>query len=608
MINSVFVNTQGLYQRRRAFNKSYRNDFTCSLGELIPVYWEDLIPNTSWHVSTHALARFLPMISPIMDNIDIYVHFWQAPQRILLGDGFTDMITGESEDWPGVYFTPEHVLLNVSTELSLPLDDWNVETAATFHYLIGDGSIFDMLGYDFKLFFDADGEPVENKRKLNARKFCMYFRLLRNWYTNENIEPFSGFKSDTEIFDDPNSLADYPTSYDDGDISALIAHIVVGFYNEFDTAGFATHMWPKDYFTAALPTLQYGLPTYLPLGTEAPVKIPQQDVTLGAGVSDGIVMTIPNAGHALSDHYTMEAKGDGSQLNMSAIVNNNHEKVAYLSASMKGQLGDDDDLLIGTADLSEATAITINELRIANALQVFKEREMRYGRRAPEYYKGFFGVTPGDLRLQLPKFLGGGRIPVNISDVEQTSATEAGSPQGHLAGKGTALAAGFAKASTFTAEEALVLGVAWLMPKVTYAHCLSRHDTKINDRFDYYNPSFAHIGEQEVWNYEIFAGVFPGDDKEFGYQPRYTEYRFHANEMHGDFKGNLSYWTLGRIFDDEPALNGKFIYMQPKALNRIFAVREDTAGNTYRNVLCSFKFAVSVIQPLSRYGTPGLLA
>lgn len=605
MINSVFVNTQGLYQRRRAFNKSYRNDFTCCLGELIPVYWEDLIPNTSWHVSTHALARFLPMISPIMDNIDIYVHFWQAPQRILLGDGFTDMITGESEDWPGVYWTPDHVFLNLCTELHVDPSDPDYTDVA---YILGNGGIFDMLGYDVKLFFDENGDPTENPRKLNARKFCMYFRLLRNWYTNENIEPFSGFKSDTEIFDDPNDLADYPTSYDDGDISALIAHVVAGFFNEFGTAGFATHMWPKDYFTSALPTLQYGLPTYLPLGIEAPVTIPSQDVILRAGDQDLGLYVDAGDGMTSGSHYLTGVKATSPVGgNLQNIVSGGYQPVQSLGGHLEGVDGVADEV-VGTADLSEATAITINELRIANALQVFKEREMRYGRRAPEYYKGFFGVTPGDLRLQLPKFLGGGRIPVNISDVEQTSATEVGSPQGHLAGKGTALAAGFAKASTFTAEEALVLGVAWLMPKVTYAHCLSRHDTKNNDRFDYYNPSFAHIGEQEVWNYEIFAGVLPSGDKEFGYQPRYTEYRFHANEMHGDFKGNLSYWTLGRMFDEEPALNGKFIYMQPKALNRIFAVREDTDNHTYRNVLCSFKFAVSVIQPLSRYGTPGLLA
>ena len=189
MVNSVFVNTQGLYQRRRAYNMSYRNDFTCNIGEMIPVYWQDLMPNSSWSCRTHGLIRFLPLIAPIMDNIDFYIHFWQAPQRILYGEEFTKMITGEYEveDWDGVYFTPSSVL---STLEGLGAN------ISTLNYLTRDGSIFDMLGYDGTLF-----NPPSSGGKLNARKFCMYFRLLSNWYTNENIEPYDGFVEELQVFD-----------------------------------------------------------------------------------------------------------------------------------------------------------------------------------------------------------------------------------------------------------------------------------------------------------------------------------------------------------------------------------------------------------------------
>lgn len=582
MVNSVFVNTQGLYQRRRAYNMSYRNDFTCNIGEIIPVYLQDLMPNTSWSCRTHGLIRFLPLIAPIMDNIDFYIHFWQAPLRILYGEEFTKMITGEyeAEDWDGVYFIPSSIVTVLENDFSL--------TSSEVGYLTGNGSIFDMLGYDSKL--------MSSSGKLNARKFCMYFRLLSNWYTNENIEPYNGFSTHVEFFD---SLSFVPE--DSTDCSTLIAVIVYSFYNEYGTKGFAPHLWPKDYYTSALPTLQYGLPTYLPLGDTAPVQIPVQAAQLyqQQGLSDRAATSTP-----AQSAVTSATQGITSTLNIGSTP----------LQAIGGQLSGLDDQataipLVGTADLSEATAITINELRIANALQVFKEREMRFGRRAPEYYKGFYGVTPGDLRLQLPKFLGGGRIPVNISDIEQTSASVAGSPQGNLAGKGTAIAAGFARAHTFTAEEALVMGIGWLMPKITYANGLSRFDTKLNDRFQYYNPSFAHIGEQEVFNYEVYAGSYGTEtgSQEFGYQPRYTEYRFHANEMHGDFKGSLSFWTLGRIFQSQPALNRQFVYMQPRAMQRIFRVEFDIDDNMINNVLCSLKFSVAMLQPLSRYGTPGLM-
>lgn len=589
MVNSVFVNTQGLYQRRRAYNMSYRNDFTCNIGEMIPVYWQDLMPNSSWSCRTHGLIRFLPLIAPIMDNIDFYIHFWQAPLRILYGEEFTKMITGEYDvdDWDGVYFTPKSVYTDIA----------GLQSNTVANYICGYSGIFDMLGYDYTLF------TYQSTGKLNARKFCMYFRLLSNWYTNENIEPYSGFVNDISIFDTLTFVQDEET-----DISSSLVSILLGFYNQYGTAGFAPHLWPKDYYTSALPTLQYGLPTYLPLGDSAPVTITQGTTNLA--INNPYIVTDYNMPSGYANVVARNSSESPSYQQDLAIIENDTTHQAQVVSGEFARKNTSQPIWEGTADLSAATAITINELRVANALQVFKEREMRFGRRAPEYYKGFYGVSPGDLRLQLPKFLGGGRIPVNISDIEQTSASEAGSPQGKLAGKGTAIAAGFARAHTFTAEEALVMGIGWLMPKITYANTLSRHDTKLNDRFVYYNPSFAHIGEQEVYNYEVFAGSYGQDigNTEFGYQPRYTEYRFHANEMHGDFKSTLSYWTLGRVFTSQPALNTNFVYMQPRSMQRIFAAQFDSNNHMIRNVLCSLKFSVAVLQPLSRYGTPGLMA
>lgn len=607
MVNSVFVNTEGLYQRRRAYNMSYRNDYTCNLGEIVPVYWQDLMPNSSWSCAAHGLIRFQPLIAPIMDNIDFYLHFWQAPRRIIDGEEFTKMITGEYDvdDWPGVYFCPS----NIFQQLELLVGEQSLSDEV-IGYLLRDGSIFDMFGYDRTLMSD------DNQGKLNARKFIMYFRLLSNWYTNENIEPYDGFFDNVEMFDKLDFMS-YESDHQlgEGDISDAIATIIFGFYVEYGTAGFAPHLWPKDYYTSALPTLQYGLPTYLPLGESAPVtgKIDtNQTVTLFGPSPNGIEMIVNGFNERnTEDGLAYLSSNDPSRGQF--IVSDQQEVVNGLTGKLRAGAGSsatDPITVSGQVDLSEATAITINELRVANALQVFKEREMRFGRKAPEYYKGFYGVSPGDLRLQLPKFLGGGRLPVNISDIEQTSASQEGSPQGKLAGKGTAIAAGFARAKTFTAEEALVLGVAWLMPKITYARTLSRFDTKLNDRFAYYNPSFAHIGEQEVYNYEIFAGSygFAIGNEEFGYQPRYTEYRFHANEMHGEFKDTLSFWTLGRIYEAQPALNRQFVYMQPRSMQRIFVAEFDSNDFMVRNVLCSLKFSCAVLQPLSRYGTPGLLA
>lgn len=596
MVNSIFQNVQGLRQRRRAYNMSYRNDYTACLGELVPVYIQDLIPDSSILIRPFGLVRLNPMIAPIMDNLDFYFHCWQAPRRILEGEQFTDMITGETpdEEIDLPFFVPNVVHQVVRGYAPTPEGfDWDQEK--WFNWFVGDGSLVDMLGYDKSLFPTYDAENDEwiggSSGKLNARKWIMYARLLVQWYTNENVEPWNGCFDELEAWCNPKSEVH-------GDISEQIGYFIVNLYNAFGSR-FMCHAWAKEYFTSALPSLQYGMPTYLPLGDSAPVQI--------TGGSTNVVINDPQAVSLTGQ--------DGQPVSMSVTDNPNlYDLVsddAYLQ-TIQGEFSPKTSgavMFTGQADLREATSITINELRVANALQVFKEREMKFGRRAPEYYKGFYGIRPRDMRLQIPEYIGGGKFPIMISDIEQTSQTTSESPLGELAGKGTGISAAFASCKCFVPEESIVFGVAWAMPKITYANLLSRHDTKLNDRFEYYNPSFAHIGEQEVYNYEIFAGSYGSaiGQKEFGYQPRYTEYRFHASELHGDFKSSLSFWTLGRVFTQQPALNPQFIYMQPKALSRIFAVQTDTFGRLVPNMKVSLKFNVSLIQPLSRYGTPSLI-
>lgn len=594
---NLFTNVEGLHPRHHAFSAfTYRNDYTAHMGVNIPCYLQEVMPNTRIKVSASALVRLQALIAPVMDNIDYYTHFWKLPYRLLENDRFTSFISSEipDEEYDALFCTCYDIANEVVDKIG---DDFD-HGVEIYNMIFGNGSLMDFLGYDRTLFptlSQVEGEDEwqltggNNETKLNWRGFLAYYMLHVNWYMNENVPYFVNFVELVDQF------------VKDQSISAFANLLVrsARMYGTDTVTDMLPHGWPKDYFTSGLPNVQFGDPVRLPLSGSAPVSIPEQTVVINPVTDPAVLSYI---------QFSVDNSFSGSDPIAFTDIANGHGYIYGRDSDavinqILGKIGGNtsDNSLRGNADLSQASAISINELRFANALQVFKERQMRFGRRRLEYYKGFFDVSPEDLRLQVPKYLGGGRIPINIADIEQTSQTEGSQALGHLAGKATAVAGGYAGFSTFCSEESLIIGISFAMPRTTYANHLSRFKLKTNDRYDYYNPSFQHLGEQSIKNIEVFAGT---DDPEgdFAYTPRFAEYRFHLNEMHGEFKDSLSFWSLGRIFNSTPALNAKFIYMQPHVFDRIFAV----AGQP--SMIVSMLFRSRVVQPISRYGTPMLLA
>lgn len=350
-----------------------------------------------------------------------------------------------------------------------------------------------------------------------------------------------------------------------------------------------------DYFTSALPwPLKGGVEVPLPLGSSATVR-----ATVGTDLLTG-AQPFPRwresaAGAAPSTRGMMTVAGDlGAYQTNSAPTS---EDSALYPSNLY-------------ADLTNATAATINSLRQAFQLQRMYERDARGGTRYTEIIKSHFGVTSPDARLQRVEYLGGGSVPVNIHSVAQTTPTPAAgtlTPQANLASFGTASASGIGFTKSFT-EHSLVMGLVMVRADLSYHQGLDRMFSR-RTRFDHYWPALAHLGEQAILNKEIYANVPDGTssvqkDGVFGYQERFAEYRYKPSKLTGLFRSNatgtLDIWHYAQNFSALPALNSTFIQEDPPFdRNIVTATEPHFIFDSYINLRCA--------RPMPIYGVPGLI-
>lgn len=322
-----------------------------------------------------------------------------------------------------------------------------------------------------------------------------------------------------------------------------------------------TRAWEKDYFTSALPWSQRGGEAQIPLGEVSPIY---KDKTL-----------VVNSDIGITASGNLSYESDGTLITDAGATNQ-----------------------IQNLEKMSVDATTINDLRKANKLQEWLEISARGGSRYIEQIKSFFGVTSSDARLQRPEYLGGGKQPIVISEVLNTTGTTE-APQGDMTGHGISMSSNNSFGKKFE-EHGFIIGIMSVIPKTAYQNGLNKQWSKF-DKFDYYWPQFANLGEQEITVQELYCTFNDATARErvFGYQQRYAEYKYNNSSVHGDFRDTLDNWHLGRQFVSEPVLNETFIHAD--ARTNIFAVKD---GTDY--IWCQIYNKVSALRPMPYFSIPEL--
>ena len=532
--------------KRSRFDRSSSVKTTFNVGDIIPFYVDEVLPGDTFDIRTSKVVRMQSLVTPVMDNIYLDTYFFFVPNRLTWEHW--QQFNGENTESAWIPATEYQV-----PQLTAPTGGWSI------------GTIADYMGIPT----GVSGLSV------NALPFRAYALIMDQWFRDENLT-------------DPLNISVSDVTQTGSNGSNYISDVALGGM-PFKAAKY------HDYFTSCLPAPQKGPDVLLPLGDKVPIST-TDDWDFPQTESVGMVLgdqTFGQAGITRSASMNFNV-GSSSPFN-----------VSFTGGISQGVSGSGMLPLNLIADLSQATAATINQLRLAFQIQKLYEKDARGGTRYIEILKSHFGVTSPDSRLQRAEYLGGNRIPININQVLQTSQTSDQSPQGNPVGQSLTTDTHRDFVKSFV-EHGFVIGVMVARYDHTYQQGLERFWSR-KDRFDYYWPVFAHIGEQAVKNREIYAQGSSADDEVFGYQEAWADYRYKPNRVSGEMRSSaaqsLDVWHLADDYDSQPYLSDEWIREDKATVDRVLAV----SSNLSAQLFCDIYVNNRTTRPMPVYSIPGLI-
>lgn len=541
---------------RSRFDRSASLKTSFNAGDVVPFFLDEVLPGDTFSVDTSKVVRMQTLLTPMMDNLYLDTYYFFVPNR-LVWDHWKEFCGENTESaWiPQTEYTMPQITSPVGT-------GWDVGTLADY----------------FGIPTGVAGLSV------SALPFRAYALIMNEWFRDQNLQ------DPLVVPTDDSTVVGVNTGTTVTDVAKGGKPFVASKYH--------------DYFTSALPSPQKGPDVTIPVANAGSYPVVSLDQYVDSSKSKASVawQKLDGSGFSLLDGLAIAV---GQKPRSGGIDSK------YFSGSMTVSEGASSGFDIAPANLwavadGNAASATINQLRLAFQIQKFYEQQARGGSRYTEVVRSFFGVTSPDARLQRPEYLGGNRVPINVNQIVQQSGTESsGTPQGTVVGQSltTDKHSDFTKSFT---EHGFIIGVMVARYDHTYQQGLNRLWSR-KDKFDFYWPVFANIGEQAIKNKEIFAQGNDKDNEVFGYQEAWAEYRYKPNmvtgEMRSAYAQSLDVWHLADDYKQLPTLSDAWIKEDKSNIDRVLAVSSSVSNQFFADIYVKNYCT----RPMPMYSVPGLI-